>query len=125
MLPNQLLQFFDLLLQRRFLPSAYPSPIKRQSRFAAFEKLISPAINQPFRNLMPSSNLPQRFLLTERFFHNLVALLRRPPTRLGHLFLSAVPSLSMAISLSLIQCSESGRTRQPSDTLVPSGDLAH
>jgi hypothetical protein len=97
-LPNQLLQFFDLLLQRRFLPSA----IKRQSRFAAFEKLISPAINQPFRNLMPSSNLPQRFLLTERFFHNLVALLRRPPTRLGHLFLPAVPSLSMAISLSLI-----------------------
>jgi len=61
---------------------------------------------------MPSCNLPQRLLLTERFFHNLVALLSGPPTRLGHLFLLAVPSLSMAILLSLIPCSESGGTLQ-------------
>jgi hypothetical protein len=85
-------------------------------------KLISPAINQPFRNLMPSSNLPQRFLLTERFFHNLVALRRRPPTRLGHWFLPAVPSLSMAISLSPIQCSESGGTRQGKPRILPGAE---
>ena len=78
---------------------AYIAPIKRQSRFAPFKELISPAIDQSFRNLMPSSNLPHRLFLTERFFHNLVALLPRPPTRFGHLFLpTGFPALSMAIS---------------------------
>ena len=61
---------------------------------------------------MPSGDLSHRLFLTQRFFHNLIALLRVPPTRFGHLCPPGrSPRLSMAILLSLIPCSESRGTR--------------